>query len=155
MKKRRKDKYNPYTLIEIKERNIYIVSFKNIYGTYSNIEVSKEIYDVFDKSELKELSQMNEFDRHIEHLEVSENILEKRINEKQMLLEDYIIQQSTFEELSNAINLLSEAQKRRIKMYYFDDLKLEEIAKIEGTSFQMISKSINQGIINLRKLLKK
>lgn len=155
MKKRRKDKYNPYTLIEVKERNIYIISFKDINGTYLNVEVNKEVYDVFDKSELKEISQMNEFDRHIEHSNINENILERRITNKHMLLEDYIVQQSTFEELRSAINLLPEAQKRRIKMYYFDELKLEDIAKIEGTSFQMISKSINQGIINLRKILKK
>ena len=54
----------------------------------------------------------------------------------------------------NAINKLSDVQKRRIKMYYFEELNLEQIAKIEHTSFQMISKSIKQGIENLKKILK-
>lgn len=40
-------------------------------------------------------------------------------------------------------------------MYYFEQLKLEKIAEIEHTSFQMISKSIKQGIENLKKILKK
>lgn len=42
----------------------------------------------------------------------------------------------------NAINKLSYTQRRRIKMYYFDELDLKTIATIEHTSFQMISKSI-------------
>lgn len=72
-----------------------------------------------------------------------------------MSLEDEFIRKSRFEDLINAINKLSDVQKRRIKMYYFEQLKLEKIAEIEHTSFQMISKSIKQGIENLKKILKK
>jgi DNA-directed RNA polymerase specialized sigma subunit len=52
----------------------------------------------------------------------------------------------------NAINKLSSTQRRRIKMYYFDELDLKTIATIEHTSFQMISKSIKQAIKNLKKI---
>ena len=75
--------------------------------------------------------------------------------DKPMSLEDEFIRKSRFEDLINAINKLSDVQKRRIKMYYFEQLKLEKIAEIEHTSFQMISKSIKQGIENLKKILKK
>lgn len=55
----------------------------------------------------------------------------------------------------NAINHLSATQRRRVKMYYFDDLDLKTIASIEKTSFQMISKSIKQAIKKLKKILTK
>ena len=74
--------------------------------------------------------------------------------DKPLSLEDEFIRKSRFEDLINAINKLSDVQKRRIKMYYFEELNLEQIAKIEHTSFQMISKSIKQGIENLKKILK-
>ena len=41
-----------------------------------------------------------------------------------MSLEDEFIRKSRFEDLINAINKLSDVQKRRIKMYYFEQLKL-------------------------------
>ena len=75
--------------------------------------------------------------------------------DKPLSLEDEIIRKFTFEDLKNAIKELPEIQQRRIKMYYFEQLKLEKIAEIEHTSFQMISKSIKQGIENLKKILKK
>lgn len=153
MKKRRKDKYNPYTLIEVKE-NIYIISFKNINGTYLNVEVNKEVYDVFDKSELKEISKMNEFDRHIEHSNINENILERRITNKNMLLEDYIVQQSTFEELRNAINLLPEIQKRRLIKYFFENKTFEQIAIEEQCTKMAVKFSVDIAIEKISKKIK-
>ena len=74
----------------------------------------------FDRFELDDLSEMNEYDNHIEHSEIFENNLESRAKDKQILLEDMIIQKETFEKLKKAINELPEIQKRRIKKYYFD-----------------------------------
>ena len=48
-----------------------------------------------------------------------------------------------YEELKKAIDQLSDIQKQRIKMYYFENLSLDEIAKNEGTTHQAISKSIH------------
>ena len=39
-------------------------------------------------------------------------------------------------------------------MYYFEDKTLEEIAKIENTSHQAISKSLQNSIKKLKNLLK-
>lgn len=153
--KRRKYKDNPYTLNYIEEKNIYMVSFKDVKGKIQKVEVSKEVYRTFDSFELQDLAEMNEYDRHIEHSEIFENNLEVRAKDKPTGLEDYIIQKSTFEDLRKAIDMLPEVQKRRIKLYYFNELNLEQIAKIERTSFQMISKSIKQAINNLKKILKK
>lgn len=152
--KRRKYWDNPYLLSKDESKNLYIISFKDTLGITQKIEVTKEIYSVFNDFELKDLSQMNEFDNHIEHSEVYENNLEKRTKEKTISIEDEFIKKATFEELKSSIDKLDEPYRKRIKMYYFDDKNETEIAEIEGVSQQAISKSLHIAIKNLRIFLK-
>ena len=103
--KRRKYKDNPYTLKYVEEKNIYIVSFKDVKGHLQEVEVSKEIYKVFDLFELQDIRELNEYDRHIEHSEIYENNLEVRAKDKPLSLEDEVIRKSTLDELKKAIEL--------------------------------------------------
>ncbi len=151
--KRRKYKDNPYTLKTI-DNNYYIL-FRDGQNIPRMIEVNKEMFDIFNQFELDDLKELNEFDRHIEHKELSEeSIFNRGVNISESL-DDYIIRKTSYEELMNAINQLSSTQRRRVKMYYFDELDLKTIATIEKTSFQMISKSIKQAIKKLKKILSK
>ena len=153
--KRRKHKDNPYTLEFIEEKNSYRVSFKDVKGKYRRVEVNKEIYQAFDRFELDDLSELNEFDNHIEHSEIYENNLNERAMDKPLGVADIVETMLINEELKKAINELSDIQKRRIKMYYFEDMRLEDIARIEKTSHQAVSKSIIKALAELRKILKK
>lgn len=151
--KRRKYKDNPYTLKTI-DNNYYIL-FRDGQNIPRMIEVNKEMFDIFNQFELDDLKELNEFDSHIEHKELSEeSIFNRGVNISESL-DDYIIRKTSYEELMNAINQLSSTQRRRVKMYYFDELDLKTIAAIEKTSFQMISKSIKQAIKKLKKILSK
>ena len=151
--KRRKYKDNPYTLSTID--NHYYILFRDSSNIPRIVEVKKEIYDIFNQFELDDLKELNEYDRHIEHLELTDESIYKKVINNEDGIDDLIIRNSTYDELINAINKLSNTQRRRIKMYYFDELDLKTIASIEHTSFQMISKSIKQAINNLKKNIKK
>lgn len=151
--KRRKYKDNLYTLSTID--NHYYILFRDSSNMPRIVEVKKEIYDIFNQFELDDLKELNEYDRHIEHLELTDESIYKKVINNEDGIDDLIIRNSTYDELINAINKLSNTQRRRIKMYYFDELDLKTIASIEHTSFQMISKSIKQAINNLKKILKK
>lgn len=153
--KRRKHRDNPYTLNYIESKNIYTVSFKDVKGKLQEVEINKEIYIAFDRFELDDLSEMNEYDNHIEHSEIFENNLESRAKDKPILLEDMIIQKITFEKLKEAINLLPEVQRRRIKKYYFEDKNEKEIANEEKISQKNVSKSLAVAKRNLKEILKK
>ena len=151
--KRRKYKDNPYTLKTID--NNYFILFRDGQNIPRMIEVNKDTFDIFNQFELEDLKELNEFDRHIEHKELSEeSIFNRGVNISESL-DDYIIRKTSYEELMNAINQLSNTQRRRVKMYYFYELDLKTIAAIEKTSFQMISKSIKQAIKKLKKILSK
>lgn len=153
--KRRKSKDNPYTLIYNEIKNTYSVMFKDGENNTHLVEIKKEIFDAMDRFELDDLSEMNEYYNHIEHSEVKEITLNKRMLYKQNEIDDIIQAKFESRELKRAISCLSDVQKRRIKLYYFEDKTIEEIAKLERTSHQAVSETIRAGIKNIRKMLKK
>ena len=140
--KRRIHKDNPYTLQYCDKTNTYKVLFKDSNGKFQCVEISSVIYELLDSFELNDLAEMNRFDRHIEHSEVYDESLHTRVTDKPMELEDFVIQKVSFEELKKAINQLPEKQKRRIKLYYFEDKTLEEIAEIEGCYYTSVRDSL-------------
>ena len=150
--KRRKDKYNPYTIFSIgieTDTPHFYVSFRDAAGEQIRIEIRKEIFELLNLFELEDLSYLNEIDRHYEHLELTEKELMKRGVHIIDLPEDRF----QYDDLYDAINKLSNTQRRRLMLYYFEDLSLDEIAMCEGTSVQAISKSIIIAEKKLKRLL--
>lgn len=150
--KRRKKLENPYNL-KIINNNYYIIFKSN--NKYNEVEVTKEVFDLMNRFELDDLKELNEFDRHIEHSELTEHTLNNRMLFKQESIEDLIIRKTSLEDLRKAINMLPEVQRRRIKLYYFDELTEKEIAKLENVSQKNISKSLTVAKNNLKEILKK
>ena len=117
--KRRKSNDNPYTLESDVKNNIYIVMFKDNKNEIHKISVNKEIYDEFNKNELKDISQMHEYERHIEHLELDDNTLYKRTSNMNNVVEKIVEQRILNDCIKNAIDELSEIQKKKIHKILF------------------------------------
>ena len=81
--KRRKDKYNPYTLSQKEDK--HYLSFRDGQGILRELQITKELFEVLNRFELDDLSVLNEWDRHIEHFEQTEQSLNRRAFSK----EDY------------------------------------------------------------------
>lgn len=73
--------------------------------------------------------------------------------DKPVSLEEVIETKLLNEDLKKAINSLSDIQKRRIKMYYFEDKTLREIAEIEHCKIMSVKDSIDVGIKKIKKIL--
>lgn len=155
MPKRNKSKDNPYSLYFNEEKNIYTVEFVDNKKVIHKVEITEKVYQAFDKFELEDISQIHKFRKHIEHSELTENTLHNRMIEPSNNVEDIVENQIMMDDLKLAINTLTDTQKRRIKMYYFEDLTLKEIADIEGCSIKNIHKSIEQAKEKLKEILKK
>lgn len=153
--KRRKYKDNPYTLNYCEERNIYIVEFKDVKGHLQKVEVSREVYQAFDRFELDDIKELNEYDRHIEHSEVFENNLTERAMDKPMLVDEIVENQIINEELKEAIQNLPEIQRNRLKKYYFDDMSYEEIAREEHCTKRAVKFSVDIALEKISKKFKK
>lgn len=152
--KRNKDKYNPYTLSVDEEKEIYIVEFKDSKNVLQKIEISKEVYDAFDKFELEDISQIHKIRKHIEHNEVYEETLFKRCVSLAESVDLQVERKVLYENLKRAINELPDIQKNRLKKYYFEDKTLEEIAKEENCSKVAIKYSLDSAIKNISKKIK-
>lgn len=150
--KRRKDKYNPYNISKMEDK--YIIEFKNYSNEKQKIEITKEIYDIFNEYELIDISQMNKFDRHIEHSVLTENNLNKRKFNKEITVENYVINAIKKQLLYKAISLLPKLQKKRVFLYYFEEFTQKEIAEIEGCSVRAVQYSLNIALKNLKKIFK-
>ena len=54
--KRRKYRENPYKLSKDESKNLYIVTFRDTSGIIQEIEVTKEVWEVFDEYEKIDIS---------------------------------------------------------------------------------------------------
>jgi RNA polymerase sigma-70 factor (ECF subfamily) len=152
--KRRRYKDNPYYIEKDSLEKKFYVSYNNG-KLLEKIEVDSEIYDLFDDFEKKDIHELNQFDRHIEHFEIDENILYKKNSEYEKSIEEMVEEKIQYELLYEALNFVSDVQKRRIKMYYFNEMTLKEIAQKENCSVMSIKDSIDSGIKKLKKFCKR
>lgn len=141
--KRRKSKDNPYTLIS--NNNRYFVIFSDVNNKKNIVEVSEKIFYTFDKFELEDKKELNEYDRHIEHSKIYEESLLKRTSLLDSSVEDKVVEKHTYNGLINAIKTLPPAIKRRMILFYFDELSTSEIAIIDNCSDRMVRKSLERG----------
>jgi len=151
---RNKSKDNPYTLGYDEEKNVYTVEFSDNKNIIHKVEITDKIYSAFDKFELEDVSQIHKYSKYIEHSEIYEETLNKRAMDKQLSVEELVEHKMDIDDLKLAIDKLSDVQKRRLKMYYFEDMTLNEIAEIEGCSIKNVHKSIEQAKENIKKTLK-
>ena len=151
--KRRKDKYNPYTLCSKKGK--YYVYFVDVNNRIQMVEVSKSVFETFNIFELEDISQMNEYDRHLEHSEAYEHTLHKKKDSREWSLEEYFENVQITENLHMAISKLPEVQKRRLNKYYFEEKTFDEIALEEGCTYQCVQRSVYRAVEKIKNILKK
>lgn len=120
--KRGKDKYNPYTLST--ESGKYYILFIDVNNHIQKVELSKKLFDSFNKFELEDISQMNEYDRHYEHSEVYEKTLNKK---------NVAVSQSLEE--------------------HFEEKTFDEIALEEGCTYQSIQRSVYRAVAKIKSIL--
>ena len=150
--KRRKDKYNPYTLSMI-DGKCYL-SFRDGQGVPHRLELDVKLYAVFDRFELDDLSYLNEVDRHYEQSELTEASLYDRAVHRPATVEESTLQSMEYAKLHRAISELPEIQKRRLILYYFQGLTYEQIAGIEGCTKRAVKFSVDIAVEKLKKFFK-
>ena len=149
--KRYKEIDNPYTLESIEKEELYFIKFKDENGEHL-VTVTKEVFDVFDESEKQDNNMMVKNSRYIHKYELSDEALSNKMLNNQSSIEDKLISDFEIEELYEAINELSDIQKRRIRKYFFENKTFEEIAKEENCTKRAVKFTID---IALEKISKK
>ena len=139
--KRRKDKYNPYTIGTSGDGRHWL-TFSDGQRHRHHLEINAAVFALFDSFELDDLSYLNEVDRHYEQSELTEASLYDRAVYRPATVEESALQSMEYAQLHRAISELPEIQKRRLILYYFQGLTYEQIAGMEGCTFQAVAKSV-------------
>lgn len=142
--KRRKDKYNPYTIYK-SDGKCYI-SFQDGQGMLQELEISKELYNTFNGFELADLSHLNVVDRHLEQSEVWENTLNARAFYQPETVEDIVFHNIQVQHLHRAISRLPKKQRRRLILHYFYQLTYMEISEREKCFVRAVESSSHGAI---------
>ena len=98
---------------------------------------------------------MHEYERHIEHSELYEETLNKRILDKPISLEEEVEKNILNEKLREVISTLPEIQKKRLIKYYFENKTFEQIAKEENCTKRAVKFSIDIALEKISKEIKK
>lgn len=147
---RRKFRDNPYRLESLVKDNIYIIKFRDSRGIPQEINVKKEIFDIFDENERYENVRYKEYFNHILHGEFIDEIISDGY-----MLEDFVMKKLDFEELRNIINDLPIIQKNRIYKYFYQNKTLKQISKEEKCSIRAVKYSIDIGLKKISKKIEK
>lgn len=158
--KRKKSKDNPYTIIYYKETNKYSVKFIDSKNQVQEVNVSEEVFKVFNDSELKDISLMNKDRIHKDYHDFNESeemtnyIYSHSVNNGQCV-EDIVENKINNEQLMKAISELPKIQKNRLIKYFFDGKTYEEIAIEENCTKMAVKFSIDIALEKISKKIKK
>ena len=125
----------------------------SIYVRGKKIYVSDELYKAY-KKQINHEAHLNEMDRKhrvygFEDYKIDLN----SISDENVDIENIIETKMLIEDLHRALSNLNEEERNLIKLLYFDDKTLIEVAKQRNTNPMKISRLRNKVLEKLRKLL--
>lgn len=132
---------NPYKIWKT-INDVYWISFCDGEGKPHKFTISRELFDAFNSFELEDLSFRNESDRHYEHVVLSDSELHQRRELENRAFEEAAIVQIEFRDFCENIQNLPTVQKRRFLLHYFYGFTFQEIADMEGCTYQPVQRSI-------------
>ena len=137
-----------YIIFSNSDESKNIIVFKDENGKSRVIRANEKLRDEYKKRKSEENSQNIKFSRYIEHSELTDISLNKRATNREISLEEQVISNLESERIIKEIWKLPTPQNRRVYMY-------TKIAKIENRSIPTVKESVDRGLENLRKKLKK
>jgi RNA polymerase sigma-70 factor (ECF subfamily) len=138
------DNTNPYTLrIEnIEGIPHYFVSFADGQAVPHETEVSLPVYLEFCRFVKQERNLRRSDERHLEQSDLTDETLYNRALRPPKGVEETVFDSERDERLRQAVAELPEIQRRRFVLYHKFGLTYEQIAEMEGCSFQAVAKSV-------------
>ncbi len=134
--------------IQIRVKDFYSDAIGETEYTY----VTKEVYEALTETFRKEAHAQEMRDlRHMTKEGYTEGETEELAFDSGESLEDMVIRQMELETLQKAMQSLTDVQRERLHLYFFEGLTTREIAEKMGVSQNVVWKSIQGAINNLKK----
>lgn len=127
--------------------------YKDYCGTPEYVEVSDEVLTFLIESKREEKKiQMRDY-RHLASFSFKEKEMAEISGVYEPSTEEILMKAYIFSALHEAIDSLNPTSRRRIILYYFDNLSIKCIAQIEGVTPAAIRQNLEVSISILRKKL--
>ena len=126
--------------------------YKNAVGEIEYIEVSEAVYEALAKTFRREAhaEEMRDL-RHVTKDGYVEGDTEDLLLFSEESLEDYVIRRIELENMRRAMKNLSDAQKERLQMYFFEGLSYRQMGEKLGISHIAARDSVELAIKKIRK----
>ena len=126
--------------------------YKNAIGETEYTYVTKEVYEALTETFRKEAHAQEMRDlRHITKEGYTEGETEDLAFDSGESLEDMVIRQMELETLQKAMQSLTEVQRERLHLYFFDGLTYRQIAEKKGIGEKNVRESITGAIKKIKK----
>lgn len=143
-----------YKLEYMESEDKYYISFLDSAKQNCRIEINKEIFDIYINSRKAYTKIKNETSRHLEHFSLTEENIYNRALYEVETTEEVAIKNIERGKVNEAMNNLTDIQKRRIGLHIVNDISIRKLAKLENVQKNQIEKSLKLGMKKLRKSLK-
>lgn len=135
------------------------INLKDYYDhitTDTLIEVPDKVFDIFEEQRKAEQAYQSKLYYHHAHYSLD---CDDGIEHKALFLslspEELYSRSLTAKQLHKAISMLPDKQAKRLYAHYFLGMSKTEIAQVEGVSEAAVRASVEKGLRNLEKILKK
>ena len=116
------------------------------------VEVSTPVKELLEQSDRQIRSQRRQDRRHLDFTVHTDEDFASSLLPAYEDTADLLERIERDARLYDAIGKLTEVQRRRLYMFYFEELSYSQIAKLEGVYYRSVIDSIRQAIKQLRKL---
>ena len=126
--------------------------YKDAIGETEYTYVTKEVYEALTETFRKEAHAQEMRDlRHVTKEGYTEGETEDLAFDSGESLEDMVIRQMEMETLQKAMPSLTEAQRERLHLYFFEGLTYRQIAEKKGIGEKNVRESITGAIKKIKK----
>lgn len=128
------------------------IEYKTANGSWICVEVSTSVKELLEQSDRQIRSQRRQDRRYLDFTPLTDEVLEISLLGVYEDTADLLERMERDARLHKAIGKLTEVQRRRLSLYYFEGLTYSQIAKLEGVSHRAVIYSIEQALKQLKTL---
>lgn len=128
------------------------IEYKTANGSRICVEVSTSVKELLEQSDRQIRFQRRQDRRYLDFTPLTDEVLEISLLGVYEDTADLLERMERNARLHKAVGKLTEVQRRRLSLYYFEGLTYSQIAKLEGVSHRAVIYSIEQALKQLKTL---
>ena len=134
------------------DKPLVTIKYKTANGNEICVEVSTPVKELLEQSDRQIRSQRRQDRRHLDFAVHTDENLDSSLLPAYEDTADLLERLERDAKLYSAISKLTEVQRRRVRLYFFEGLTYSQIARLEGVHYRSVMDSIKQAMKQLAKL---